>query len=302
MKWTRCRVDHANERTASRCRLPDNSHLPSLGASSKHPIRLAGQNQPPLLGFVSTPFHRHHRPLWRFRVGCRHPASVSRDHRKTRFVHVVSHHLDALHRERLASVLQPAADRRVRRVSRCRRAGILPKQSRSCDAIPATRFVPSEESPSSVAVLRHRSLCLLAVRCAHPKPPKRDQGHRRPGWAPIRRSESPHTRPSAAEAETGRQTVATVPAPSPELADSRRVGFEAFLHRRVRIIVLPLPAADDLSFHGLCSPSRYPSHTLNTRRVQTLGEPDASVTVIHREAPVRPGDAANREPGPGAGP
>jgi hypothetical protein len=186
------------------------------------------------------------------------PVPVFQDHWKTRFVLVVSHHFDALHRERLAGVLQPAADRRVRRVSRCRRAVHLPKQSRSCDAILATRFVPFEESPSSVAVLRHRSRCLLVVRCAHPKPPKRDQGHRRPGWAPIRRSESPHTRPS--HRRSGRQDVKRSrpfqlrhrSQPNRGASASRLSSTDESVSSCRRC-----QQNDDLSFHGLCSPSRY---------------------------------------------
>lgn len=161
-----------------------------LAPPSKCLLCLAERNQPPLLGFAVRPSIDI---LDRDRVFVRvlPLAPVLRYHRRTRAVRVVSHHLDGLSRERLARILHPAADHGVRYVSCACQAVICQGRAVGSIAIPATRFVPFEESPSSLAVLRHRSLCLPVVRHVHLRyrsfvetPPTR-MGSDPPKWIPT---------------------------------------------------------------------------------------------------------------------
>lgn len=174
---------------------------------------LAGLNQPPLLGFAVRPsIDILDRDCVFVRV--LPLASVPRYHRETRAVRVVSHHFDGLSRERLARILHPAADHGVRCVSCACQAVICQGRAVRNIAVPTTHFVPFEESPSPVAVLRHRSLCLPAVRHVHPRyrsivetPPTR-MGSDPPKWIPthpadpcasasiryVKRTQSPVTR------------------------------------------------------------------------------------------------------------
>jgi hypothetical protein len=98
---------------------------------------------PPLLGFVGTSPPSTH---FRDRATPVFPPTRSRIARSgTGAVHVVLHHLDGLPSPEVAGLLHPAADPGVRRVS-C--AAVLPDEPGigRC-AVPATRFVPLEESP-----------------------------------------------------------------------------------------------------------------------------------------------------------
>jgi hypothetical protein len=82
---------------------------------------------------------------------------------------VVSHHLGGLLRAAAAGLLHPAAGPGVRRVSRCLRPG-LPKVPRPVGPFPATRIVPFEGFPSTVAVPHHCGRCPPAVGRQPPRP------------------------------------------------------------------------------------------------------------------------------------
>jgi len=210
---------------------------------------------------------------------------------------VVSHHLDGSHHTRLAAILQPAADHGVHRVSRGRPAGHLPKQSRR------NRRVPHD------AVRTLRRIPLASSRTASPQPlptlpfathariTEMFRTHRRPEWAPIHRNGSPHIRPFDTEASN--KTVKRSQQPwhlSPDTGPLRRVGFEAFLHRRVRNIVLPLPAERCPILPWALFPFKVHSDALNTRRANLRNDIAAETVRGHQEAPVRPGNTANRIP------
>jgi len=85
--------------------------------------------------------------------------------RPTRSVLVVSHHLDGLLRIQVSGLLHPETE-----LGSLRFWSLAPTDSRpkptTCgelSSVPATRFTPFEEFPSSVAVLHHCSRCPLVV-------------------------------------------------------------------------------------------------------------------------------------------
>jgi hypothetical protein len=115
------------------------------------------------------------------------------------------------------------------------------------------------------------------------------RGHRRPEWAPIHRSGSPHIRPCTAEAmnkyvKRSRVLGHLSPDAWPRGASASRLSSTDESVTSCR----RCQRNDVLSFHGLCSPSRY-LRTRSTpveRMPSTIrGTSDASG---RREAPVRP--------------
>jgi hypothetical protein len=151
-----------------------------------------------------------------------------------------------------------------------RPAGHLPKQGRR------NRRVPHN------AVRTLRRIPLVDSRTASPRPlpscrsprrsrlPKQTRGHRRPGWAPIHRSGSPHTRPHTAEAVSWYVKRSRAPRHlSPGTRPSRRVGFRALLHRRVRNIVPPFPAERCPILPWALFPFKVNSEALDTRRARS---------------------------------
>jgi len=266
-----------------------------LGASSKHLSRLAGQNQPPLMGFVSTPLHRCHQARLRRRRCCHPP--VSKGHLETRSVLVVSHHLDGSHRARLASILQPATDHGVRHVSCARPADHLPKQSRR-----------NRRNPHD-AVRTLRRIPLVRSRTASPQP--------LPSCRSLRILESPKRLECTAD-PNGLRSTEMDPHTSGRSTSKCRTGTSSDCDSQSVCHQTPGPRSasatglsstdesvtscrrcqrnDVLSFHGLCSPSRY----LQIR--STPVERTSSAISRHeavrdrRKAPVRPGNTANRVP------
>jgi hypothetical protein len=80
----------------------------------------------------------------------------------------------------VAGLLHPAADHGVRRVSRIRGRRTASRETVGREALPATRFIPLEESPSSAAVPCHHGRCLPAV-----TRPTTDRRSGPPKWTPT---------------------------------------------------------------------------------------------------------------------
>lgn len=159
---------------------------------------LAGLNQPPLLGFVVRPSIDI---LDRDRVFVRvlPLAPVLRYHRRTRAARVVSHHLDGLSRERLARILHLAADHGVRCVSCVCQAVICQGRAVGSSQFPQRVSYPSKNPPRRWPYCVTAAFAFLPfVTCIHNTEVL--QRLRRPGWAPIHRSGSPHIRPINAQA------------------------------------------------------------------------------------------------------
>jgi hypothetical protein len=76
---------------------------------------------------------------------------------------VVSHHLDGLLRAEVAGLLHPATGQGFAAFRACRLHGPPEGDSIGRVTLPATRFTPFEDFPSSAAVLHHCSRCLPAV-------------------------------------------------------------------------------------------------------------------------------------------
>jgi len=116
--------------------------------------------------------------------------------RQSRSALVVSHHLDGFLRAKGCGFVAPRCQPGVRRVS-CLPPPASPEgDKRGSGTVPATRFTPFEEFPSSAAVPHHCGRCLLAVtvrrsaaksgrsRSVHPTAPDRSRSRNPLAWLP----------------------------------------------------------------------------------------------------------------------
>jgi len=208
-------------------------------------------------------------------------------------VHVVSHHLDGSPSPEVAGLLHPAADPEVRRV---------------CCAvvrIPATLFVPLEESPRPAAAPRHRGRCLS---CGSPTSRRtrvlshsgRAEGPRRQmGSGPsIARRTSTHLRRSTGGGRSrrrrapGRRAGARSDTASVSGGRGDRLSghFRALLRRRVRADSGPdwIPVTESTVLPGLRSPSRScrrtPGGTTSASATPTLHAVRAGSRTTGRQA------------------
>jgi hypothetical protein len=202
--------------------------------------------------------------------------SGSRGHREPRSVRVVSHHFDGSHRARLASVLQPAADPGVRRVSLDSTGGAPAKAGPSDrldphDAVRTLRRIPLVDSrtASPRPLPSCRSLRTSRGAEASRRAPPTRMGSDSPKWI------STHPAVPCRNSELVRQAIATTWIPVTRYRPSQCVGFRAFLHRRVRNTVPPLPAERCPILPWALFPFKVHSKALDTRRAHLLGESPA---------------------------